>query len=460
MSSTGIIHTGMPLRGPLGPGQRRAWLARRPPTGGAPRPRPRRWRRGRGRARRRGAWPAAPRRERRPRWQLRGRRRQAARGRPAVAGSASRYSGTSVTATSSGSRAQPVAGPRPPPDGPGRHVGRPARACDHVAGGGAPLCRPRAEVLDRTFGSRRPCLPVACEYVHEAPVRRTIPGLTVTSPARDRPCDRLLFSIVVSLPGRRHRQAAKRRPAGTPLTWGEAFVGGCSCFAFFLMIYGVVPDRWLRYADNELKWRTDKLGIPLGPLGHFLHDLRQRQAKNVVSPTASSSSAGARSSSTTRPSGTSSPRSSTSCSSAGSSSGPSGRSGARSRATSKDLAPGRPPRPQEGDMKRAMAKNDANPPHARLPRRVRPPGGRERLPGQGGQAQAVPPHRPVRVHHVRGLRRHLPVEVHPHALHRHHLRGGEHRRSPATTPTTTSSSSSTRTSAPAAACASTAARPA
>ena len=31
-----------------------------------------------------------------------------------------------------------------------------------------------------------------------------------------------------------------------------------------------------------------------------------------------------------------------------------------------------------------------------------------------GQAEAVHPHRSIRVHHVRGLRRHLPVEMHPH----------------------------------------------
>ena len=42
---------------------------------------------------------------------------------------------------------------------------------------------------------------------------------------------------------------------------------------------------------------------------------------------------------------------------------------------------------------------------------------------QGGQAQAVHPHRPVRVHHVRGLRRHLPVEVHPHGAPRRDRRG-------------------------------------
>jgi len=61
----------------------------------------------------------------------------------------------------------------------------------------------------------------------------------------------------------------KRRPRGTPLTWGEAFVAGVFVFALLLMIYGIVPDRWLRWADGELKWRSDSIGVPVGPL-HFL----------------------------------------------------------------------------------------------------------------------------------------------------------------------------------------------
>jgi hypothetical protein len=77
-------------------------------------------------------------------------------------------------------------------------------------------------------------------------------------------------------------QMAKRRPAGTPLTWGEAFVGGLIIFFLLLMIYGVVPDRWLRYADNELKWRIDKLGIPLGPFGPFLHNAFGIGDHNVI----------------------------------------------------------------------------------------------------------------------------------------------------------------------------------
>ncbi len=60
---------------------------------------------------------------------------------------------------------------------------------------------------------------------------------------------------------------AKNRPPGTPLTWGEAFMAALFLFGLFLMIYGVVPDRWLRFADGELKWRSDKVGIPLGGIG-------------------------------------------------------------------------------------------------------------------------------------------------------------------------------------------------
>ena len=58
----------------------------------------------------------------------------------------------------------------------------------------------------------------------------------------------------------------RRRPPGTPLTWGEAFVAAAFVFALLVMLYGVVPDRFLRWADGELKWRSDEFGIPMGPL--------------------------------------------------------------------------------------------------------------------------------------------------------------------------------------------------
>ncbi len=79
-------------------------------------------------------------------------------------------------------------------------------------------------------------------------------------------------------------QMAKRRPVGTHLTWGEAFIGGAFIFFLLLMIYGVVPNQWMRWADNELKWRADKLGIPLGPVGGFLHSQFGIGKNNVIAP--------------------------------------------------------------------------------------------------------------------------------------------------------------------------------
>ena len=57
-----------------------------------------------------------------------------------------------------------------------------------------------------------------------------------------------------------------RRPLGTPLTWGEAMVGGTWVFGIMMLAYGIVPHQCLNYADNELLWRPDKLlvGISSG----------------------------------------------------------------------------------------------------------------------------------------------------------------------------------------------------
>ena len=64
----------------------------------------------------------------------------------------------------------------------------------------------------------------------------------------------------------------RRRPVGTPITWGEAMFGSMVVFAAIFLIYGVVPHQWLAYADSELGWRSDKLGIPIGPLGKVFGD--------------------------------------------------------------------------------------------------------------------------------------------------------------------------------------------
>lgn len=52
---------------------------------------------------------------------------------------------------------------------------------------------------------------------------------------------------------------ARRRPAGAPLSWGEAMLAASYLFFLMFLVYGVVPHQWLSWADNELKWRKDNL---------------------------------------------------------------------------------------------------------------------------------------------------------------------------------------------------------
>ncbi len=59
---------------------------------------------------------------------------------------------------------------------------------------------------------------------------------------------------------------ARRRPPGTPLTWGEAMLGAVYVFALMFVAYGVVPNQWLLWADNELKWRADRILLDTYPI--------------------------------------------------------------------------------------------------------------------------------------------------------------------------------------------------
>ena len=52
---------------------------------------------------------------------------------------------------------------------------------------------------------------------------------------------------------------AKRRPAGTPVSWGEAMIGATYVFALFFLAFGVVPHQWIDHADKNLGWTKSKL---------------------------------------------------------------------------------------------------------------------------------------------------------------------------------------------------------
>ena len=49
-----------------------------------------------------------------------------------------------------------------------------------------------------------------------------------------------------------------KRPVGTPLTWGEAILGGTYVFLLIFLMYGVVPHQWLT-SPTQLKWRNDAI---------------------------------------------------------------------------------------------------------------------------------------------------------------------------------------------------------
>ena len=60
----------------------------------------------------------------------------------------------------------------------------------------------------------------------------------------------------------------RRRPVGTPLSWGEAMAAATYVFLIIFLIYGVVPHQWLAFADNEWGWRRDKLVFGPGDIVH------------------------------------------------------------------------------------------------------------------------------------------------------------------------------------------------
>ena len=66
----------------------------------------------------------------------------------------------------------------------------------------------------------------------------------------------------------------KRRPPGSPLTWGEAIPAATLVFALMLWAYGVVPNQWLQWANNELEWSSANPLVKAGQFTFFSDTIR------------------------------------------------------------------------------------------------------------------------------------------------------------------------------------------
>ena len=55
----------------------------------------------------------------------------------------------------------------------------------------------------------------------------------------------------------------KRRPKGTPFSWGEAMLGSTYAFGVMFLAFGIVPHQFIDHADKELGW--DRANIIYGP---------------------------------------------------------------------------------------------------------------------------------------------------------------------------------------------------
>jgi hypothetical protein len=77
---------------------------------------------------------------------------------------------------------------------------------------------------------------------------------------------------------------SKRRPVGTPVTWGEAMFAATYVFFLMFWVYGVVPHSWLTWADTQLKWRSDAYILGPNSTSHLpiLQNLPMNISKQAV----------------------------------------------------------------------------------------------------------------------------------------------------------------------------------
>ena len=82
---------------------------------------------------------------------------------------------------------------------------------------------------------------------------------------------------------------AKRRPKGTPISWGEAMLAAVYTFAVFFLAFGVVPHQWIDHSDKNLQWTKSK--VVYGPFdllkpkalgGHFPFTIPYESIRDII----------------------------------------------------------------------------------------------------------------------------------------------------------------------------------
>jgi hypothetical protein len=81
----------------------------------------------------------------------------------------------------------------------------------------------------------------------------------------------------------------KRRPVGTPTSWGEAILGAVYTFFVMFLAFGVVPHQLIDHIDKNLGWRKDKLLFGPGGIlkpkhlgGSFPMDVSYEALRDIV----------------------------------------------------------------------------------------------------------------------------------------------------------------------------------
>lgn len=82
---------------------------------------------------------------------------------------------------------------------------------------------------------------------------------------------------------------AKRRPKGTPVSWGEAMVAAVYAFGVMFLAYGVVPHQFIDYSDKQLGWTKSYIIYGPGDIlkpkalgGHFPFTMSYEAIRDIA----------------------------------------------------------------------------------------------------------------------------------------------------------------------------------